>query len=776
MRGRRIWVALLMGMAVLAGGLPVGAADRVVTVGVVTGGGSVVTSSALEELRQELRALSGPDLELVIPQGLVRSGGWSREGVESSLNELGSLEEAELILALGYVASGVSVKAAGQAKPVLASHLFQKPALLPQGVYGLEIGPVIQAGVTRFVEEFKPHQITLVVDAHAEAILPEIESFVGSLFHGQGVALTVQKAASEPQAILAATEGKGDCVILSPFPQLSVSEMRQVAEGLKERGVISYAMGGRGDVEAGLLFTAEGEGTSRRLVRRMALALYSMARGEALMTGADDGAQEATVVINLATARAVGFSPGWELARYAVKVEPLDVAATELTLPRAIARARAENPSFQAQRHQLAASGEDVSRALSYLAPRITSQVMGVRVDKNSAEKSMGRESEESLKACLTLSQVLYSEKAVAGYSAIKKLQKAREHELVTEERNLALKASQSYINVLKARSVARVHEGNLALTQENLSRARSRKRAGVLNPSELFRWESELAANRRALLAARAQVRFAENALKRVCGMPLSQRVIVMEVAPTSPSLLSSRPGFKRLMNDPGRFEEVIAALVEIGLEASPELSGLRHALASGRRRIKGARRTFYLPDVALQAKVTEVLDRHGFDEVLPPFDEREWQVGIQVSLPLVTGGERLAELRKVTKETAAIASRRRHVMSLLREQIMDAAIAVQVSEAAMGLADLSREAAEKNLSLVSDAYTEGAVAVITLLDAQNTTVKARIAAENAVYDHMLDLLKLQRLLGPVDLSGDEGDKRVKRLENALVKGGGKG
>lgn len=767
-RGLLWGVGLLVAMGV-AGVSGADCAPARVVVGVVTGGPSPSLEAFLAGVRQELATLAGPELEVVVPAGKVRHGQGTSDGMERAFNALGSDPDVSFGVALGYVASGVAAKRGHWAKPMLATHLLERPARKVAGFDAIVVGPLIRNGLTQFFGAIPLQSVTLVVDEQARPILPEITAFATSLPAMKGKKVTLRTVPARPDALLEAVAGETGGVVFSPFPEFSSEGMAEVARGLAARKLPSYAMGGRGDVEAGLLFGTEPKGEMRRLARRTARILYGMARGESLGTEREEWAVEGTPVINVATAKSIGFSPEWELFRYAEKVGGTPREPVRLSLSEAIARARLYNPGLASEARLVEARGQEVNKALSYLVPRIDASVTGIKIDENSAVKSMGRESEEAIKGNLTLTQVLYSEKAVSGYSALKSFQLSREAEQEAREADKALAAGLAYVTLLKVRTLVTVQEGNLALTQENLERARGRKQAGALNPSELFRWESEVAKNRTELLAATAQLRFAENALKRQCGIDVTEAVDVGDGTKDQGVLLTSRALFHQMMGHPTDFDALVAAMVDVGWDASPELSQVDHALASGRRRVTGAKRAFYLPEVAVKGSVSKVLDRHGYDKVLPPFQEREWNVAIQATFPLVTGGERLADLRKVAGETASLELKRREVMSILTEQITDAAIAVQVSRASIALAAASREAAEKNLALVTDAYVEGAVPVITLLDAQNTAVKARIAAENAIYDDMAGMLRLQRLLGQVDLSGEKGEALAKALATAM-------
>jgi outer membrane protein len=64
----------------------------------------------------------------------------------------------------------------------------------------------------------------------------------------------------------------------------------------------------------------------------------------------------------------------------------------------------------------------------------------------------------------------------------------------------------------------------------------------------------------------------------------------------------------------------------------------------------------------------------------------------------------------------------------------------------------DLSRDAADaaqSNLKLVTNSYVEGIKSIIELLDAQNQALSSDVAAANAVYNFLIDLMGVQRTIG---------------------------
>ena len=89
-----------------------------------------------------------------------------------------------------------------------------------------------------------------------------------------------------------------------------------------------------------------------------------------------------------------------------------------------------------------------------------------------------------------------------------------------------------------------------------------------------------------------------------------------------------------------------------------------------------------------------------------------------------------------------------------------------------------LSREAAEaarKNLELVGDQYSRGAVDIVKVLDSQNAALTANLEAANAIYDFLVDLINIQRATGQFDyfLSKEEQEAWFQRLEAFFEKEG---
>ncbi len=90
----------------------------------------------------------------------------------------------------------------------------------------------------------------------------------------------------------------------------------------------------------------------------------------------------------------------------------------------------------------------------------------------------------------------------------------------------------------------------------------------------------------------------------------------------------------------------------------------------------------------------------------------------------------------------------------------------------------DLTRDAAEaadRNIELVTDRYAEGIVDILRLLDAQTQALVADLAAANAVFNYLIDLMGTQRAVGRFDYyrSPDDRQTFLNQLRNFFTESG---
>ena len=76
--------------------------------------------------------------------------------------------------------------------------------------------------------------------------------------------------------------------------------------------------------------------------------------------------------------------------------------------------------------------------------------------------------------------------------------------------------------------------------------------------------------------------------------------------------------------------------------------------------------------------------------------------------------------------------------------------------------ISKVALESAEESLDLTQNAYQEGAVPVIQLIDAQTNFLQAQLAQATANYNYLLTSIQLERIIGYFFLSHSEQENNA--------------
>jgi outer membrane protein TolC len=505
------------------------------------------------------------------------------------------------------------------------------------------------------------------------------------------------------------------------------------------------------------------------------------------------------LTINLSTAYAIGVSPKWNMLLEAelVKIDTVAPGATSITLPEAILRFSEQNLDVQAKVQEVTAAAKDVAIARSALLPKVDLGVTAYQIDRDRAQASGQAERSGTVDASAT--QVLFSEQALANVSIQSSLQDSREQELEITRLNTIVDGAQLYLNYLRAKKIFYILLDNLKLTRTNLELARVRQSAGAAGPEETLRWEVEIASLRKSAMELQAQMNQAFLGLKQVLNFPLLYQLNVADVSLDDPALLISHKELRSYLEEPVSFEMLADFLTSEGFRLSPELRQIDAVIEAQQRAQSSLQLSYFLPTVAAFGKFS---DRFYKSEIVSPFqlpslssapppgtpvesflyqvlgsfspklpDDRDWSVGIQLSLNLFNGfGTRASEeqssivLQKYRVQRKAIQDRVALRIRVEMEKAKSSYFSIQQAK-------LEQDAARKTLDIVTDSYSEGAVSILSLLDAQNSALRADQVAANALYDFLIDYFALQRGVGEFDVLMPEKEKAdlLRRLNESM-------
>lgn len=776
-------------------------------IGTVLDGPSILDDSYELAIREEIRILLGDEYAVRFEDRHSLEGDWTANTIDIAFQQLFADDEVDLVIALGVLSAHRACCINPAPKPVLAvpvidPNLQGLPLTLDDA--GNEVSGVTNLAYVALadetIDEMRAFQsvtpvrrVAFIGETAIYELLPEA---IGKLIDeaaSVGIEPVLIPATDNADEIFAAldafdTDEAVDGVYLWPLYRFSGAEQIRLAEGLIERGLPSFVAIGDRVLDAGLLASRRTDDTMQRFARRVALNVQRIVLGQdagTIPVRLDDRPQ---LIINMATASALGIEPRWEtlLEAKLMNVEEARADVERLDLFNAVTLAIDANLDLAVERQIIRAGKQDIAIARSALLPQLDLSASAVQIDDDRAAASFGAQAETTWQAALALEQLVYSDAARANVAVQKLSQEAREAAFESTRLDIALDAATTYLELLRAETLLRVQRNNLDLTRSNLDLAELRVRVGSASRAEVYRWEAQIAQDRQSLVTAAAALQQLRIVLNRLLHRDLEQDFETVDIGLNDEVLMAAPKRVETFIATPERFRLMRDFTVDFGLERAPELAALRANAAARERLAETARRAFYLPTVAGSLSITETLDRSGDGSETSSAglgsltggtaaDDTDWTLAVQATLPLLTGGQRRAEQVQAEEE-------------LLRARLeLDAATEGQEAtiRAAMVLArasyiqiELSQESAvavRKSLELVTDAYSRGTASFIDLLDTQTQALNAELNAANALYDFFIDLLNVERAAGGFYLLQDDAERSdyVEELSRRMVGAG---
>jgi outer membrane protein TolC len=602
-------------------------------------------------------------------------------------------------------------------------------------------------------------RLAIVLDAGLLAAIPGLQPSAAAMVRGMGSDAAVVPARDEAAAILSALPVGTDAVYLTPLPGMSEAEYERLIAGINARRLPTLAHTADPDIRLGALASYEPPENWQRRARRVAVDLQRILAGEDAGTLPVQLVSAPRLTLNVATARAIGFSPGRSLLTDA-ELAGVDSAgpADTLSLAEAMRSAVRSNLDLAAANLDVASGSQNVRLARSNLLPRIETQLNETFTREQTAAASLGQQPERLLDGAVSLALPLYAEDAWAAYGSEQRLQRARESQRDQTRLDVVLTAAEAYLNVLQARTLADVQRSNLYRTRSNLEVARLRESVGSASRADIYRWQGEVANARRDVISADAQVRIAGLELKRILNRPLERPLAQQSVSLADRALMAEDSTVLAWLDDPVRFAVLTDFLVAESYRLSPELASAEAGIAAQRRQLTAAGRAFWLPTFSLSGAASNIFDRGGAGSTAPALgssfqipqpSDFTWQFRLQAALPLFTGFGRSATRAQRGFDLKRLEVQRDAIRLGVQQRVRAAMEAAASSYAAIALTRDAAEAAGRNYELVSDAYAGGTVSITTVLDAQNAALSSAESAANAVHVFLLDLMRVERAMG---------------------------
>lgn len=740
-----------------------------------------------DRLEVEFRELLAADFDVSFPPAMVYSGDWTAAGIEEALDRALADERADLVVATGSVAANLLARRRDLARPALAAFILgpmidrDLEGRESSGVENLSYVNADRAGrnLDLLEELAEDGPLAIAVPAALLEVVPDLGARASEMAGRPGDSMRVIAVGATADDALARVPGDVVAVLLLPLAEMSDLEWTRFIEGLHDLHLPTFSWLGASEVREGVLAGATPDGYQRQILRWAAL------NAQQILLGADPADLRAAfppqerLVINMRTADRIGVSPGWAMMVAARLINRDErPAARRLSLAGVMEEARGLNLELLAAERSVAAGRDQVRLATAPLLPRVGIDADLTAIDDNRAAVIPGV-AERTFSGGATLRQLIFDEAVWANRSIEGSLQSSREFDRDALRLDVTREAGVAYLNVLRAKTFERIQRDNLEVTAANLDFARLRVSAGAANLAEVFRWQAQLSRNQQNVVDSEVGRALTEIEVNRILNRPLEERFDTEEATLTSAPINDLLPLMEPYIDNPRDFELFRRFMTEVAVEASPEIGRIQSLASAQERLLRSANRSFFLPQVALQAGLEQRFSESGVGaEELAGLNRFNWDLALVFSYPLFAGTARFALQSQATQELARLEIQRDDTVLRIDQRMRGALHLLRGSWTKIELARAASQAADSNFGLVQDAYRRGVGDILDLLDAQNEALVAREAAANAVYEFLIDLIEVERAVGRFEYFGSSEERAsfFERLEEyyrqSLVRG----
>lgn len=396
-------------------------------------------------------------------------------------------------------------------------------------------------------------------------------------------------------------------------------------------------------------------------------------------------------------------------------------------------QALADDPELAAAQAALRAEREQLAQARSLFLPQIGLEAGANRTWQDIdgvPPEAAPQGSYDSHSYGVGLTQPLFRKESFTLYGQAKVLIDQAELNYALAQQTLGLRVAQAYFRVLQADDALQSFEAELEAISRQLARAKRAFEVGTATVADVNDAQARFDLTEARRLQALNEVQLAREALRRITGEPVGE-------------LARLQPEFEPLTPEPAASE----AWAEQAEQKSLEVRLARRGYELAREEVERQRAQRY-PKVDLVARYGH---QDGMRMGQPPgeFDVTERSVGLQLNLPLYTGGAISAQVRQAR-------ARQDQALAQVRQTMRGASLAAESAYLQLTASLQQVRALEQALSSIriNERSTQRSVELglrttLDLLDIQRERFAAERDLAAARYGYLLNYLQLQAAVG---------------------------
>ncbi len=724
-------------------------------------------------LLEEIQKTIGRSRQVVLKPSHVLSSNWNAETAQKHYKMLSG--HCDLIIVVGALST----------KGVLESNYFPKPTIA-LGIYdtGIQNIPYTEAGtsgITNFSyilnsknldNEFQTfHEIapfkklallafkntaTAFDISRGKKKIAEMKSAMGfevlPVFIEKDIDASLQNI---PQDI--------DAAYLAITYELNPDQIEKIADYLIKQKIPSFSVSNR-HINLGIMASISSENDIEQIIRKVAIMADGAINGENLADMKVAINQKDDLYFNQTTARKINFTPPFKVL-FTANIVKTDTVSSEniYSIEEIIQKGLEENLNIKISAKDMELSEQDIKYAYSNFLPDADLSASAVWIDANRTSSLTGQ-AEQTVSGTGSIRQLIFSEEAIANIKIQKLLAKAQKYNPRQAVQDITLDNYAAYFSILQAKTNMAMQRENLTLSKKNLELSKLRLSVGAASNADVYRWESEVANASQSLIVAQTNLILTKLSLNNQLNGVLPEQFDIKDARIEDDVFIDfSSSNFGKFVQRPNELRLITDFMVEEALRVQPTKNQLLANLKAVERQLTMYKRTYYLPTLALQGQMDEVLWRGGNGSDPMPgqsFNNSTWNVALNLSYPLFDGNRRHINVQKGKIQKDQLSLQIKELDNALALNIRAKALQLLTAMTNIEFAKISAENAVKSLELVQNAYKQGANSLTDLLNAQQAALQAKLGHSNSVYNYLISFLELEGSVGYLHMLATEEEK----------------
>lgn len=612
------------------------------------------------------------------------------------------------------------------------------------------ITPVsFRADLNEFFELYEYKRIAILIDAYKLDILP-INDLIQSIMIDLGAHYEIVPV--DENFVAEGDLSSYDAIYLGAGNGLPDEDHLELIKKVNSYNVPSFSAFGKRDVELGIMASNQSESNIKQIYRRIALNIEKI-----FENGEDPGDLNVHIdytkglSINFNTAEKVGLGIKYNLISETDFVGDFNIINSDnnYTLTDVVSLTLENNLGLKAAEQSVLISGQDLKTAWSNYFPNLVVGATGSYVDPNLVSAVPGFYQEYSVSGLVQLDQTVYSQDLTALIKINKLLKQAEQANFNTSTLDAVKDITNVYFNCLVLKTNVIIQAKNLDVTRENLKIATQNFEAGYQGKTDLLRFTSEKAQNTQVLVESRNQLYQSYNLMNQILNQDISTKIDIQDVSLEDESFEKYHyNSFIEILNQPNMQPIFTKFLVSEGLKNAPELKsiGFNEEALDKQISLNGIGRV--VPTLGLQAQYNDNIEQWGQGSdlaVLP----NNYNVGLNLSIPIFGQNRRNIDRKTAMIQKDQINFDKENFELDLERRINDAVLTMVNEIVNIELSKVSEESAQEGLELTQTSYTEGAVNIAQLIDAQRNYLEAQLSRASAIYNYLIATLNMEREIG---------------------------